>query len=268
GRGDGAARRPRRGRRARARVHAPVPRVPERGQRLHDVRVPDRGRCGPDPRPLAAAEGRGQRGGRARRRHDQPPARRRARSRALPRGREGRARPGRARRGAAGAGPGPAAESRQAPRGRAAAVTLSSTGSRAAAWDDLARTGQPWDLVVAGGGIAGAAVFREAVRRGWRVLLLDGSDFAAGTSSHSSKLVHGGIRYLQHGHWRLTRESLRERDRWLRDAAGLVEPLYFVRPIYRQERSRWQYPVAFLAYGLLAGRKQHRWYRAKETLRF
>ena len=141
-------------------------------------------------------------------------------------------------------------------------------GWRDAVGDELARTSDPWDVIVAGGGIAGAAVFREAVRRGLRALLLEGRDFASGTSSHSSKLVHGGIRYLQHGHWRLTRESLRERDRLLREAPGLVEPLYFVRPVYRHEPTRWQYPAAFAAYGLLAGRRQHRRYSAAETLHF
>jgi glycerol-3-phosphate dehydrogenase len=141
-------------------------------------------------------------------------------------------------------------------------------GWRERVWDEIARRREPWDVVVVGGGIAGAAVFREAVRHGLQALLLEGSDFAAGTSSHSSKLVHGGIRYLEHGHWRLTRESLRERDRLLREAPGLVEPLYFVRPVYRDEPARWRYTAAFAAYGLLAGRRQHTRYSAKQTLRF
>jgi glycerol-3-phosphate dehydrogenase len=133
-------------------------------------------------------------------------------------------------------------------------------GWRETAWDELAARAAPWDLIVVGGGIAGAGIFREAARRGLSVLLLEGRDFAAGTSSRSSKLVHGGIRYLQHGHWRLTRESLRERDRLLREAPGLVEPLFFVRAIYEGER-RWPYAAAFLLYGLLAGRRQHTYYK-------
>jgi glycerol-3-phosphate dehydrogenase len=141
-------------------------------------------------------------------------------------------------------------------------------GWRERVWDEVVRRSEPWDVVVVGGGIAGAAVFREAVRHGLQALLLEARDFGAGTSSHSSKLVHGGIRYLEHGHWRLTRESLRERDRLLREAPGLVEPLYFVRPVYREEPARWRYAAAFAAYGLLAGRRQHTRYSAKETLRF
>src|SRR5688572_16215728 len=140
-------------------------------------------------------------------------------------------------------------------------------GWRDTLWDEIARAGTPWDLIVVGGGIAGAGIFREATRRGLATLLLEGRDFASGTSSRSSKLVHGGIRYLQHGHWRLTRESLRERDRLLREAPGLVEPLFFVRPVYRDERSRWVYPAAFLAYGILAGRRQHTYYKAKAAER-
>src|SRR5688572_26704774 len=125
---------------------------------------------------------------------------------------------------------------------------------------------RPWDVIVVGGGIAGAGVLREAARCGLRALLVEKGDFASGTSSRSSKLVHGGIRYLQHGHWRLTRESLRERDRLLREAPGLVEPLRFVRVLYRGE-SRWLYRGAFLVYGLLAGRRQHRFRPPAAVLR-
>lgn len=141
-----------------------------------------------------------------------------------------------------------------------------SSGWRERLWDDLARGDREWDVIIAGGGIAGAGVLREAVRAGLRALLLEGRDFTWGTSSRSSKLVHGGIRYLQHGHWRLTRESLRERDRLLREAPGLVEPMYFLRPVYAGE-SRWLYRGAFLAYGILAGRRQHAFHDAAEVLR-
>src|SRR5215210_4632018 len=106
------------------------------------------------------------------------------------------------------------------------------SGWREALLDRLSGRERDWDVIVVGGGIAGAGVLREAVRSGRRALLVEARDFAWGTSSRSSKLVHGGIRYLQHGHWRLTRESLRERDRLLREAPGLVEPLDFLRPVY------------------------------------
>lgn len=85
----------------------------------------------------------------------------------------------------------------------------------------------PWDLVVIGGGITGAGILLEAARRGLRVLLVEQRDFAWGTSSRSSKLVHGGLRYLKEGQFGLTRESVHEREHLLRQAAGLVEPQSF-----------------------------------------
>lgn len=92
------------------------------------------------------------------------------------------------------------------------------------------------DLVIVGGGITGAGIFREAARTGASVLLLEQADFASGTSSGSSKLVHGGLRYLRTGQWRLTRESVRERQLLLREAAGLVETQAFLMPLYRGAR--------------------------------
>ncbi|HUR40549.1 MAG TPA: glycerol-3-phosphate dehydrogenase/oxidase [Verrucomicrobiae bacterium] len=89
------------------------------------------------------------------------------------------------------------------------------------------------DLVIIGGGITGAGLFREASRLGLNVLLLEQADFASGTSSGSSKLVHGGLRYLKTGQWNLTLESVRERQRLLREAAGLVERQPFLMPLYR-----------------------------------
>jgi glycerol-3-phosphate dehydrogenase len=91
----------------------------------------------------------------------------------------------------------------------------------------------PVDLVVIGGGITGAGVALEAAARGLRVALLEQADFAGGTSSRSTKLVHGGIRYLAQGHIGLVRESLRQRGELLRAAPDLVRPLPFVIPLYR-----------------------------------
>ena len=84
------------------------------------------------------------------------------------------------------------------------------------------------DLLVIGGGIAGAGVALEASRRGVAVMLVEARDFAWGSSSRSSKLVHGGLRYLREGAFALTRESVRERGRLLQDAPGLVEPQRFL----------------------------------------
>src|SRR5262249_42677677 len=82
-----------------------------------------------------------------------------------------------------------------------------------------------FDLLLLGGGITGAGVALDAALRGLRVGLIDKGDFAAGTSSASSKLVHGGLRYLELGDVRLVREALRERGRLLRNAPHLVRPL-------------------------------------------
>lgn len=117
----------------------------------------------------------------------------------------------------------------------------------------------PWDLIIIGGGITGAGILREAARCGLRALLLEQNDFASGTSSRSSKLVHGGLRYLKTGQWHLTLESVRERERLLRDGAGLVEPLGFVLPVYaKQKPSGWMLRAGLFAYDLMARRLRHR----------
>ena len=139
-------------------------------------------------------------------------------------------------------------------------MTTLGRGWRAAIWTQLAdhAAQPPWDVIVVGGGVAGAGVFREAVRCGLRVLLLEGRDFAWGTSSRSSKLVHGGVRYLTQGQWRVTREAVRERERLVREAPGLVEPLRFVLALYEPERGRrWAYQACFTAYDLFARRRTH-----------
>jgi len=97
----------------------------------------------------------------------------------------------------------------------------------------LGALGSPVDVVVIGGGITGAGVALEAAARGLRVALLEQGDFAGGTSSRSTKLIHGGIRYLAQGHIGLVRESLRQRGELLRAAPDLVRPLPFVIPLYR-----------------------------------
>jgi glycerol-3-phosphate dehydrogenase len=98
--------------------------------------------------------------------------------------------------------------------------------------DLLALSGQYFDLLVIGGGIFGAAVARDAALRGLRVALIEKSDFASGTSSRSSKLIHGGFRYLQQRDFRLVFEACRERHILQRTAPHLVRPLPFLFPIY------------------------------------
>ncbi|HRY03939.1 MAG TPA: FAD-dependent oxidoreductase, partial [Beijerinckiaceae bacterium] len=89
----------------------------------------------------------------------------------------------------------------------------------------------PFDVLVIGGGIAGAGIALEAARVGARTALVEARDFASGTSSRSSKLVHGGLRYLAQGKFGLTRESVRERNALLRDAPDLVTPREFLVPV-------------------------------------
>ena len=90
-----------------------------------------------------------------------------------------------------------------------------------------------FDVVIVGGGITGAGAAREAAGSGLRTLLVEQKDFAWGTSSRSSKMVHGGLRYLGSGHIGLTRDAVRERQRMMEEAPGLVDPLRFVMPHYR-----------------------------------
>lgn len=127
------------------------------------------------------------------------------------------------------------------------------------------------DLVVIGAGINGAAVAREATLRGLRTLLIDQRDLGAGTSAASSRMVHGGPRYLEHGELRLVRESLRERERLLRSAAHLVVPYPLLIPFYEHNRRR---PAALragmVAYDLLSFDKstpRHRVLSRSETRR-
>lgn len=111
-----------------------------------------------------------------------------------------------------------------------------------------------YDLLVVGGGIQGAAVARDAALRGLEVLLLERGDLASGTSSRSSKLIHGGIRYLESGQFRLVREALRERALLLELAPDYVRPLPFLIPHYRGEgRSRLLVRAGLLLYAALAG---------------
>src|SRR5271155_2702541 len=96
--------------------------------------------------------------------------------------------------------------------------------------------GDHFDLLILGGGITGAGIALDAVLRGLRVALIDKGDFASGTSSVSSKLVHGGLRYLEHGDFKLVHEALVERLNLLHNAPHLVRPLRFVIPFYRGSR--------------------------------
>lgn len=100
--------------------------------------------------------------------------------------------------------------------------------------DDLwPRIAGPWDILIIGGGITGAGILREATRLGLKVLLVEQCDFAWGTSSRSSKLVHGGLRYLKEGRIGLTLAAVRERERLLEEGPGLIDPLGFLLATYK-----------------------------------
>jgi glycerol-3-phosphate dehydrogenase len=128
------------------------------------------------------------------------------------------------------------------------------------------------ELIVIGGGISGAAVLRDAASRGLRALLVERDDFASGTSSASSKMIHGGLRYIAEGALRVTRESCRERDRLLRLDPHLVRPVPFLLPSYEGgSLSLWQVRAALLIYAGLANFRataRFEMLSAEETLRF
>lgn len=121
--------------------------------------------------------------------------------------------------------------------------------------ESLARlANETFDLLIIGGGVTGAAIARDAALRGLSVALIEKDDFASGTSSRSSKLVHGGLRYLKGRHVRLVRESLRERGVLLKIAPHLVEPAPFYLPVYAGGRDgRLKLRLGLTAYDLLAG---------------
>ncbi len=118
---------------------------------------------------------------------------------------------------------------------------------------EIASTAE-WDILVIGGGATGLGAAVEAASRGYKTLLLEAHDFAKGTSSRSTKLVHGGVRYLQQGNVKLVLEALRERGRLLRNAPHLAHRLAFIIPAY----SWWEIPfygIGLTVYDLLAGRE-------------
>src|ERR1700732_5314655 len=110
-----------------------------------------------------------------------------------------------------------------------------------------------WDIVVVGGGATGIGIAIDAASRGYDVLLLEESDFGKGASSRSTKLVHGGVRYLEQGNISLVMEALKERGLLLRNAPHIVHDLPFVVPNY----SWWEAPfhgIVMKVYDLLAGK--------------
>ena len=110
------------------------------------------------------------------------------------------------------------------------------------------------DLLIVGGGINGAAIAREAALNGWSVLLVERGDLAGATSSASTKLIHGGLRYLESYEFRLVREALHERERLLHAAPHLIRPMLFVLPHAETIRPWWIVRAGLLLYDGLGGR--------------
>lgn len=114
---------------------------------------------------------------------------------------------------------------------------------------------EPHDIVVIGGGINGCGIARDAAGRGMRVLLAEMGDLASGTSSWSTKLVHGGLRYLEHHAFRLVREALAEREVLMRMAPHLVHPIRFLLPCHPGMRPAWLLRLGLFLYDHLGGRR-------------
>jgi glycerol-3-phosphate dehydrogenase len=112
---------------------------------------------------------------------------------------------------------------------------------------------EPFDLIVIGGGVNGAGIARDAAGRGATVLLLEAGDLASGTSSASTKLVHGGLRYLEHYEFGLVREALGERETLWRIAPHIVRPLRFVLPVSEGMRNRWVLRAGLFLYDHIGG---------------
>jgi len=120
--------------------------------------------------------------------------------------------------------------------------------------DELSRT--TYDVAIVGAGINGAAIARDAARRGLSVVVVDKDDVCSGTSAWSSRLIHGGLRYLEHGELRLVHESLHDREQLLHIAPHLVRPVPFVVPLYpHNHKPAWMFRLGMVAYDALSARK-------------
>ena len=136
------------------------------------------------------------------------------------------------------------------------------TNWRDSIWSEL---DHPWDVIVIGGGITGAGVLRQAAHLHLRVLLVEKKDFSWGTSSRSTKLVHGGLRYLAQGQYSVTRESVRERERLVKEAPGLIDPLSLLFPVYQGASPNRRMAAAALAvYDYFGHKWAHRYYKGDD----
>ena len=114
----------------------------------------------------------------------------------------------------------------------------------------------PFDLLIIGGGVNGCGIARDAAGRGARVALIEQGDLAGATSSASTKLIHGGLRYLEHYEFKLVREALEERERLWAIAPHLIQPLRFILPHHKSLRPRWMLRLGLFLYDYIGGRKR------------
>jgi glycerol-3-phosphate dehydrogenase len=121
---------------------------------------------------------------------------------------------------------------------------------------DSEQSPQIYDLAIIGGGINGCGIARDAAGRGWRVFLCEQNDLGSGTSSASTKLIHGGLRYLEYYEFRLVREALMEREVLWGIAPHIVWPLRFVLPYHKKLRPRWMLRLGLFLYDNIGGRKK------------
>lgn len=144
---------------------------------------------------------------------------------------------------------------------------MSTLGNRTQIWADLQQHPQV-DIIIVGGGITGAGILREATRQGLNALLVEQKDFAWGTSSRSSKMVHGGLRYIAQGDIALSRHSARERERLIREAPGLVDRMGYLFPIRKgQFPGKMAFSTLLALYDKLAGIKTRGWHDLDNVLR-
>lgn len=135
-------------------------------------------------------------------------------------------------------------------------------GWRDRAWSQLDRE---WDVIVIGGGITGAGILRQCLHAGLKAVLFEADDFASGTSSRSSKLVHGGMRYLKNAQFRVTLESVTERDYLLKQGRGLVNRLGFLYACMPDDHMPgWVFGAGLIVYDLMARQWSHRSYDVED----
>ena len=135
-------------------------------------------------------------------------------------------------------------------------------GWREQAWQELDRE---WDVIIIGGGITGAGILRQCIHSGLKAVLFEKGDFASGTSSRSSKLVHGGMRYLKNAQVRVTLESVTEREYLLKQGRGLINRLGFLYPCLESDSMPgWVFGAGLTIYDLMAHQWSHRSYDTED----